>query len=216
MQRSVSKPIREVVKGISIVLALSVILVFVSHSITFSHLEESIFNQYATVRGEPFVSDGKRIVIEPFYNRILFPWVFVLFTKIMRGWTDAQIFLMLRFASFVICLSVIYVAASRRASLTNDVMFALCAIAAAIWVVPGLLRLLAKTESRELFMLGVVALGLGIAYRGCWAVRGGGGHRSGLSHEFARSASRDPLARRAAWLEPSSWPERNGRFFGAG
>lgn len=37
------------------------------------------------------------------------------------------------------------------------------AIAAGIWVIPPLLRLLAKTESRELFLLGVVALCLGIA-----------------------------------------------------
>lgn len=37
------------------------------------------------------------------------------------------------------------------------------AIAAGIWLIPPLLRLLARTESRELFLLGVVALCLGIA-----------------------------------------------------
>lgn len=42
-------------------------------------------------------------------------------------------------------------------------LFALGAIAAGIWVIPSLLRLLARTESRELFLLGVVALCLGIA-----------------------------------------------------
>jgi len=42
-------------------------------------------------------------------------------------------------------------------------LFALGAIAAGIWVIPRLLRLLARTESRELFLLGVVALCLGIA-----------------------------------------------------
>lgn len=42
-------------------------------------------------------------------------------------------------------------------------LFALGAIAAGIWVIPRLLQLLAKTESRELFLLGVVALCLGIA-----------------------------------------------------
>ncbi len=42
-------------------------------------------------------------------------------------------------------------------------LFALGAVAAGIWVIPPLLRLLAKTESRELFLLGVVALCLGIA-----------------------------------------------------
>ncbi len=42
-------------------------------------------------------------------------------------------------------------------------LFALGAVAAGIWIIPSLLRLLAKTESRELFLLGVVALCLGIA-----------------------------------------------------
>ncbi len=42
-------------------------------------------------------------------------------------------------------------------------LFALGAIIAGIWVIPRLLRFLAKTESRELFLLGVVALCLGIA-----------------------------------------------------
>jgi len=42
-------------------------------------------------------------------------------------------------------------------------LFAAGAIAAGIWLIPPLLRLLARTESRELFLLGVVALCLGIA-----------------------------------------------------
>lgn len=37
------------------------------------------------------------------------------------------------------------------------------AVVAGIWVIPPLLRLLSRTESRELFLLGVVALCLGIA-----------------------------------------------------
>jgi len=37
------------------------------------------------------------------------------------------------------------------------------AVAAGIWLIPPLLRFLARTESRELFLLGVVALCLGIA-----------------------------------------------------
>ncbi|MCU0516623.1 MAG: cation:proton antiporter [Oscillatoria sp. Prado101] len=42
-------------------------------------------------------------------------------------------------------------------------LFAAGAFAAGIWIVPRLLRFLAATESRELFLLGVVALCLGIA-----------------------------------------------------
>ncbi|NEQ77010.1 MAG: sodium:calcium exchanger [Okeania sp. SIO2C9] len=48
-------------------------------------------------------------------------------------------------------------------SLLEIGLFALGAIAAGIWIIPYLLRFLAKTESRELFLLGVVALCLGIA-----------------------------------------------------
>lgn len=42
-------------------------------------------------------------------------------------------------------------------------LFAAGAVVAGIWIIPSLLRLLARTESRELFLLGVVALCLGIA-----------------------------------------------------
>ncbi|MCG6138073.1 MAG: cation:proton antiporter [Nostoc sp. LLA-1] len=42
-------------------------------------------------------------------------------------------------------------------------LFAGGAVVAGIWVIPRLLRLLARTESRELFLLGVVTLCLGIA-----------------------------------------------------
>ncbi len=48
-------------------------------------------------------------------------------------------------------------------ALLQTALLAAGAIAAGIWVIPSLLRLLAKTESRELFLLGVVALCLGIA-----------------------------------------------------
>ena len=42
-------------------------------------------------------------------------------------------------------------------------LFAAGAVAAGIWLIPRLLRMLARTESQELFLLGVVALCLGIA-----------------------------------------------------
>jgi monovalent cation:H+ antiporter-2, CPA2 family len=48
-------------------------------------------------------------------------------------------------------------------ALLKTALLALGAIAAGIWLIPRLLRLLAQTESRELFLLGVVALCLGIA-----------------------------------------------------
>lgn len=48
-------------------------------------------------------------------------------------------------------------------ALLKTALLALGAIASGIWLIPRLLRLLAQTESRELFLLGVVALCLGIA-----------------------------------------------------
>ncbi|MBD2102242.1 cation:proton antiporter [Leptolyngbya sp. FACHB-261] len=48
-------------------------------------------------------------------------------------------------------------------ALLLTVMFAAGALAMGIWVVPSLLKLLARTESKELFLLGVIALCLGIA-----------------------------------------------------
>jgi CPA2 family monovalent cation:H+ antiporter-2 len=48
-------------------------------------------------------------------------------------------------------------------ALLKTALLALGATAAGIWLIPPLLRLLAKTESRELFLLGVIVLCLGIA-----------------------------------------------------
>ncbi|NJO43150.1 MAG: sodium:calcium exchanger [Cyanobacteria bacterium CRU_2_1] len=48
-------------------------------------------------------------------------------------------------------------------ALLKTALLAVGAIVAGIWLIPHLLRFLAKTESRELFLLGVVALCLGIA-----------------------------------------------------
>jgi monovalent cation:H+ antiporter-2, CPA2 family len=48
-------------------------------------------------------------------------------------------------------------------ALLETALFAVGAVAAGIWLIPPLLRLFAKTESRELFLLGVCAICLGIA-----------------------------------------------------
>jgi monovalent cation:H+ antiporter-2, CPA2 family len=48
-------------------------------------------------------------------------------------------------------------------ALLQTALFAVAAVAAGIWLIPPLLRLLAKTESRELFLLGVCAICLSIA-----------------------------------------------------
>lgn len=49
------------------------------------------------------------------------------------------------------------------AALVKIGLFAAGAVVAGIWLIPPLLRMLARTESKELFLLGVVALCLGIA-----------------------------------------------------
>jgi hypothetical protein len=107
-------------RALLISLALSVILVWVSHSVTFSHLAETIHNQYATIQGRPFVIDGQPRLIHPFYNRILFPAVFAFLTSILHGWTDVQVFLLLRFVSFVVCFLVIFIAMARRSDVAKS------------------------------------------------------------------------------------------------
>src|SRR6516165_714151 len=119
----------EIGKGISIIFALAVILVWISHTVTFQHLAESIHNQYATVRGEPFIYNGKPLVIHPFYNRIIFPIVFTFFANTLHGWTEVQIFLGLRFLSFLFCLTAIYIAARRRSRSSTDALTACCVLA---------------------------------------------------------------------------------------
>ena len=59
-------------KALLVSFALSIILVWVSHTVTFNHLAESIQNQYATIRGLPFVFDGEPQV----YSSILQPHPF--------------------------------------------------------------------------------------------------------------------------------------------
>jgi hypothetical protein len=113
-------PYGEFWRALLVSFALSVILVWVSHTVTFSHLAETIQNQYATIRGLPFVNDGKPIVIQPFYNRILFPAVFVFLVNSLSGWTDVQVFLLLRFLSFVICFVAIFTAITRRSDATRS------------------------------------------------------------------------------------------------
>ncbi len=48
-------------------------------------------------------------------------------------------------------------------ALVKILIFGLVAVAIGKWIIPRILRLLAKTESKELFLLGVVAICLGIA-----------------------------------------------------
>jgi len=59
-------------RALLVSVALSVILVWVWHTVTFNHLAESIHNQYAIIRGLPIVFDGKSVVIHPFYTASFF------------------------------------------------------------------------------------------------------------------------------------------------
>src|SRR5262249_49085099 len=72
------------------------------------------------IRGLPFVIDGEPRVFHAFYNRILFPAVFVFVANNLSGWTDVQVFLLLRFLSFVICFLAIFAAITRRSDATTS------------------------------------------------------------------------------------------------
>src|SRR5262245_41456207 len=100
--------------------ALSVTLFWVSHTVTLNHLAENIQSQYATIRGLPFLKDGNPNFVYPWYNRILFPAVFVFAANSLSGWTEIQVFLLLRFLSFLICFLAIFMAISRRSDATTS------------------------------------------------------------------------------------------------
>jgi hypothetical protein len=109
----------EATKAISAIIALSAILLWVNTD--FAHLQENIDNEFRLIQGKPFIFDGKPLVISAFYNRILFPGIFLFLTKILPSLTHVQVFLGLRFLSFLFCLTTIYVAANRRwQSSTSD------------------------------------------------------------------------------------------------
>jgi hypothetical protein len=119
-----------IAKGMSIIFALSVILTFVAHNYPFLHLNDSIYNQFAVIRGEPMIFNGHSSFMTPFYNRLLFPSIFVFVRSVLHNPTDVQIFLGLRFLSFLFCLSIIYIAIHRRChSSTND-PFMVCSVVA--------------------------------------------------------------------------------------
>ena len=114
------------IKGALIVFSLSVVLVFVSYVLTHPNLPESIFNQYATFYGQPFVFKGQHRFVMPFYNRLMFPVFLVALTKLFPNLADVHIFLLLRLVSFVVCLSTIYVAVSRRADPARNDVLVIC------------------------------------------------------------------------------------------
>lgn len=114
------------IKGAIIVFSLSVIILFISYVITHPNLAESISNQYATFYGQRFSFNGQQRFVLPFYNRILFPFLLVSFRDILPRVSDIHLFLLLRFLSFVLCLSAIYLAASRRCNQERNGVLVTC------------------------------------------------------------------------------------------
>jgi hypothetical protein len=112
----------DIVKAIAVSLALSILLVHLSHSLTFGHIEENVFNTRALIRGQPELFDGQQAVIHPFYNRILFSAAFEGIAYVLRGWTGVQVLVIARFASFAICLSCIFLAMCARQDFSNSLL----------------------------------------------------------------------------------------------
>ena len=120
----------EIAKGISVIFALSVILTYVAHNYPFQHLNDSIHNQFAVIRGEQMVFNANSDFPKPWYNRVLFPSIFVFVRSILSNPTDIQIFLGLRFFSFLFCLSLIYVAIHQRCRSSDSDPFMVCSVVA--------------------------------------------------------------------------------------
>jgi hypothetical protein len=95
-------------------LALSLLLLFLSHALTMGHLSENTFNVRAIIHGEPLLLDGQRVIVHPFYNRILFPAMFEGLSAFLHEWTDVQVLLIARFVSFAVCLFLIFMAVRMR------------------------------------------------------------------------------------------------------
>jgi hypothetical protein len=79
----------------------------------FVHQQETVYEQHAILAGQPFLRDGEARVIPQFYNRILFPAVFSLVSRLhILG--DTQSYLLCRFLNCIL-LFVTFLWVSRRA-----------------------------------------------------------------------------------------------------
>jgi hypothetical protein len=93
---------------------LSALLSSLSHSLSANYLDESIRNQVAIALGQPYHAAGLHFVVEPFYNRILFPYLLVSAKHFFEQVTWFQIFALVRFIEFFVCLYIVYFSLERR------------------------------------------------------------------------------------------------------
>lgn len=133
----------DILSGLVLSFLLAATFVAVSHVANFPHLQESVGNQLALIRGQPFVFDGKSTYIEPHYNRILFPVLLSFSREVMVNWTDVQLFLLLRFLTSAACFFAIYLAAIDRMAPADTLLICLAAVFCLItqvpagWIQPG-------------------------------------------------------------------------------
>ena len=87
--------------------ALASVVAYFSHIVTFENVAQSAFNQRAVLLGEPFHFGEEIKVIEPYYNRIIFPYILKLFDYIIPSQSGLEAFLMVRSLTIFGCFLVV-------------------------------------------------------------------------------------------------------------
>lgn len=86
-------------------------------------METVVATERSIIYGEPIINNGQ--VIYPFYNRILFPIVFVGVTKAIPTAREREVFIALRFLAFAFGFLLIFSSIDRRVTETEAVSFSL-------------------------------------------------------------------------------------------
>jgi hypothetical protein len=113
-------PVKSLISRIIYITCLAALLSSLSHSLSANYLDESIRNQVAIALGQPYHAAGLPFVIEPFYNRILFPYILVSAKHLFGQVSWFQLFALIRFIEFFVCLSIIYFSLERRRNTINS------------------------------------------------------------------------------------------------
>lgn len=128
---------------LALAFTIAIVLTWVSHTVTFVNLAESIWNQKAILSGSAMRYDGAETFIAPFYNRILFPLLLAATEYLVPYGSDVQRFLLLRIATVTGCIFIVYTSIARRQGDSTATVLLLASALfliptfAHLWVLPG-------------------------------------------------------------------------------
>lgn len=99
------------------------LVAYFSHIVTFENAAQSAINQRAILLGEPFHFGEENKIIEPFYNRILFPYILELFDYIIPSQSGLRAFLLARSLTIFGCFLIVARAVSLRVTHDQQTLF---------------------------------------------------------------------------------------------